>query len=224
MNEKKKPCSDSKDKKDINIPNTNQNNSDCEVNKAKKSKFVLSIYVPLFFLITLIVILILYFIYLFFLEPNIGDSRTSSLIQFVFNIGIASLAFFTGQSSTIKRAKADATNKWLPAAEIACNELITIRSTANRIERLQGTSCDILDKIFPQNSDLDAIKGVILKQCGFCKENTKSIKNHIENNLKDWTVFIRNNCEDDCNTILCNLQRRLDELEENRPLEIAKNC
>lgn len=87
---------------------------------------------------------------------------------------------------------------WLPAAENACKQLITISRSAERMIHGQQQACDSLGCFLPEEptSDLVAARQAIKMQCDESAEKLRTLQAHVENAIAEWEVFIRNNCVD----------------------------
>ena len=138
------------------------------------------------------------------------------LTQVLFDLLLFAASLWFAFTISNKEAKKNATDKWLPAAETACNELLTMSTTTERMRLSQAKSCESLQLVFP---DIPAEKLAPVKQffeshCGQCRGNLTDLKNHVENSFRNWEVFITKNCEQaECQTIRSRLRERRNELD-----------
>ena len=110
-----------------------------------------------------------------------------------------------------KEARKAVTDKWLPAAETACNELLTIGATIERMRHRQIKTCEAIELVFPgvPPKELAPIRQIIRVRCDDCAGILGSLKDHVENSFRNWEVFINNNCEqDECEYIHSRLAER----------------
>jgi hypothetical protein len=128
--------------------------------------------------------------------------------QVMFSVFLTAASTWLGISINNKRARRDATGKWLPAAETACKQLLTLSATAERMKRTQARACTAVDPLLPQGDPrFDALKVVVELQCRETAEKLATLRDHIENAISHWQVFIGANCEGaDCVLIEARLQ------------------
>jgi hypothetical protein len=127
----------------------------------------------------------------------------------MFSVFLTAASTWLGISVNNKRARHDATAKWLPAAETACKQLLTLSSTAERMKRTQAQACNALDPIISDGDQkvLKPLKVLIGLQCRENAEKMATLRDHIENSISHWQVFIGANCEGpECNIIDQRLQ------------------
>jgi hypothetical protein len=147
----------------------------------------------------------------------IGVSPTSynPLTQVLFDIMLTATSIWTGDALSKTLAEKRATEKWIPAAEMVCNELLTMSATTERMCRKQSQTNQSLEVGLPntiQDMPLPA-KQLMNMRCGYCSENLEYLKNHIENSYRNWDIFISNNCDEkDCDEIHKRLNERRDTL------------
>ncbi len=124
--------------------------------------------------------------------------------QLLFSILLFAGSLWFGNQVSLSRAKRAATEKWLPAAETACKDLLTIASTAERMRRTQGGICANIDPLIPEE-DKDKLKGLkqlIDNQCHETASNLSTLRSYIDTAVSNWKVFIAANCEGtDCELI-----------------------
>lgn len=136
-------------------------------------------------------------------------------MQIMFSVFLTAVSTWLGVSINNKRARRDATAKWLPAAETACKQLLTLSSTAERMKRTQAQACGVIEPLMapdqPPNSA--AIRALVGNQCRETAEKLATLRDHIENSISHWQVFIGANCEgDECQIIDDRLQSCRDRL------------
>ncbi len=147
----------------------------------------------------------------------IGVSPTSynPLTQVLFDIILTATSVWAGDALSKTLAEKRATEKWIPAAEMVCNELLTMSATIERMCRMQSKTNQLLEVGLPnmiQDTPLPAKQSINMR-CGYCSENLEYLKNHIENSYRNWNIFISNNCEGkDCDEIHQRLNERRDTL------------
>lgn len=123
--------------------------------------------------------------------------------QILFSVFLTAASTWFGIAINNKKARRDATSKWLPAAETACKQLLTLSSTAERMKRTQALACSAIDPLIPPGSaDLVPIRVLVGIQCRETGEKLATLRDHIENSISHWQVFIGSNCEgDECRVI-----------------------
>lgn len=129
--------------------------------------------------------------------------------QIMFSLFLAATSTWLGISVNNKRARRDATAKWLPAAETACKQLLTLSSTAERMKRTQAQTCNAIDPILSgvDENTSKPLKAFMGLQCRETSEKLATLRDHIENSISHWQVFIGSNCEgDECRLIDARLQ------------------
>jgi hypothetical protein len=135
--------------------------------------------------------------------------------QIMFSIFLTVASTWFGISVNNKRARHEATAKWLPAAETACKQLLTLSATAERMRRTQARACDTIDPIIADGDSkaMNPVKALIRLQCQETSEKLANLRDHIENAFSLWQVFIGTNCEgDECALIDARLQERRQQL------------
>jgi hypothetical protein len=102
-----------------------------------------------------------------------------------------------GLARNTKEIERRVTGKWIPAAEMVSNELLTMTATIERMCRKQSNVSQSLKKRFPNTPDdtMAPIEDFIGSRCGYCSEKLEDLKNHIENSCLNWDVFIGANGE-----------------------------
>jgi len=124
--------------------------------------------------------------------------------QIMFSVFLTAASTWLGVSINNKRARRDATAKWLPAAETACKQLLTLSATTERMKRTQAQACNAVDPIISEGDQksLKALRVLIALQCRETAEKLATLRDHIENGISLWQVFIGTNCEgDECSLI-----------------------
>jgi hypothetical protein len=117
------------------------------------------------------------------------------LAQVLFSILLAGVSIWLGIALNTSSAKREAAAKWLPAAETACKQLLTISNTAERMRMTQRNACSALDPILPSSSRSEPIRQMVEMQCRETAEKLATLRDHVENGVSHWQVFIANNCE-----------------------------
>lgn len=129
--------------------------------------------------------------------------------QIMFSVFLTAASTWFGISVNNKRARHDATAKWLPAAETACKQLLTLSATAERMKRTQTQACDTIDPVISDGDPktMKPLKALIGLQCRETSEKLATLRDHIENSISHWQVFIGTNCEgSECALIDARLQ------------------
>lgn len=130
-------------------------------------------------------------------------------VQILFSVFLTAASTWLGISINNKRAKRDATAKWLPAAETACKQLLTLSATAERMKKTQVQSCSTIDPLIPDDGsgNMKPLKAIVALQCRETAEKLATLRDHIENSISHWQVFIGTNCEgNECQIIDQRLQ------------------
>lgn len=88
--------------------------------------------------------------------------------------------------------------RWLPAAQNACYELVTMSAEAKRLQESHERACEAMAKVFPDISKnkLEKMKALIGLKCHTCAENMTNLRNRIDNGLKQWETFVDYNCKE----------------------------
>jgi hypothetical protein len=117
--------------------------------------------------------------------------------EIMFSVFLTAASTWLGISVNNKHARHDATAKWLPAAETACKQLLTLSATAERMKRTQAQVCDTIDPIISDGDQqaMKPLKALIQLQCRETSEKLATLRDHIENSFSLWQVFIGTNCE-----------------------------
>jgi len=120
------------------------------------------------------------------------------LVDMLFKVFIAAFSISTGLAINEKRIRRNETNRWMPAAESACKELITISKTANRLKNYQGTLCNQMEMLLGSNISFEAtnaLKALLRNRCDSCSNGLANIKNHLDKAAEDWRLFLTANCD-----------------------------
>lgn len=145
------------------------------------------------------------------------------LTQVLFDLLLLAASVWFGITFSSKEARKNATDRWLPAAETACNELLTMSATADRMYLKQAKVCKSIEPLFsdiPLDNLAPVIKHVVKMHCEDCADNLENLKNHIENSFRNWEVFINNNCDvGECEYI----HERLNERKETLTTSLYKD-
>lgn len=139
----------------------------------------------------------------------------TALTQVLFDVLLMLVSIWIGKLLSDEDVAKAATEKWLPAAEMVCNELLTMSATTERLCRKQSSLRETLQDVFPSmpRDTLNPIERFVHVRCGHCSEGLENLKNHIENSYNNWALFINVNCEEEeCQKIHERLRKRRDEL------------
>jgi hypothetical protein len=137
------------------------------------------------------------------------------LTQVLFDILLLGVSIWIGKLLSDEEVARAATAKWLPAAEMVCNELLTMSATTERLCRKQSSLRESIHEVFPSmpKDTLSPIERFVHVRCGHCSEGLENLKNHIENSFNNWALFININCdEQECQKIFERLKKRREEL------------
>lgn len=131
-----------------------------------------------------------------FLWRLIFGESLSDLENTLFNILLTAASAWV--SYLIARPEADraAKQRWLPFAENACTQLITIASTAERMRRQQKARCGTLGAFAdPELPPAKTLVQVIDVQCSEAAERLAQLRDQIKDARRSWESFIRTHCE-----------------------------
>jgi len=118
------------------------------------------------------------------------------LVQFLVSLLLTAASIWFGVSVNNRAARKEAAKAWLPAAETACKQLLTISATAARMRATEAQSCKSLEPLLPTGgTDCKPIKQLLEIQCRETSEKLAMLKDHIDNAVSHWEVFIGNNCD-----------------------------
>jgi len=119
--------------------------------------------------------------------------------QILFNILLFGAALWFANEQNTEKARKEASSKWLPAAEGACKQLITIAHIVSRMRTNQKASCSKIDPLIPEaiSSECKSLKHFFELQCKETGEDFSTIKNQLDNAISHWEMFIAENCESD---------------------------
>ena len=124
--------------------------------------------------------------------------------QLLFSILLFMAALWFGTQLNTRQARRAATDKWLPAAETACKDLLTISITAERMRRTQKGICSNIEPLIPAE-DKEKFRGLNLlidNQCRETASNLSTLRSSIDTAVSNWKVFIAANCDGaDCDII-----------------------
>jgi hypothetical protein len=121
----------------------------------------------------------------------------SAPVQLMFSVFLTAASTWFGVSINNKRARREATGKWLPAAETACKTLLTLSVTAERMKRTQAQACSAIEPVVADSDQnvVKPVKALIDLQCRETAEKLATLRDHIENAISTWQLFIGTNCE-----------------------------
>ena len=155
-------------------------------------------------------------IYLVAAYPN----SFTPLAQVLFSVMLAGFSVWLGIALASKDASKEAAGKWLPAAETAVKQLITISFSIQRMRVVQKMACE--NQAAPPNKRMFEI------QCKETSEKLATIRDMIDNAASTWEVFIANNCEkrqcDDIGRRVDSTRERLKEDIESDFPKTAPQC
>lgn len=161
------------------------------------------------FLIVLVLLVVPTYIVLY--HPQYHNA----LAQVLFDLLLFAASLWFAVNISTREAEKEATSRWLPAAETACNELLTMIATIATMRSKHVNACESVGKIFPNvpAEQLEPVVYFMKTRCGECAANLGSIRNHVENSFRNWEVFIVNNCEESqCEHIHSRLEKTKSEL------------
>lgn len=124
--------------------------------------------------------------------------------QVLFSILLCIASVWFGIFVNTAKARKEATAKWVPAAESACKQLLTISATAERMKRTLVQSCKDIEISLPnmEEKEYAPFKCMVGMQCRETGEKLATLRGHVENAVSHWQVFIGANCEgDECGQI-----------------------
>ncbi len=144
---------------------------------------------------------------------------TTELERAFFSFFLAIFSTWLGYlyDSYINKAKeeTDFLQRWLPAAQNACYELVTMSAEAKRLKEAHERACEAMAKVFPDISKkkLEKMKALIGLKCHTCAENMTNLTNRIDNGLKQWETFVDYNCKEPiCKRIHKAINKRKEEV------------
>ena len=117
--------------------------------------------------------------------------------QILFSVLLFGVSTWFGYSINYEKARKEATAMWVPAAEVSCKQLLTISATAERMKRTQASACQNIEP-FLQGVDpkqVAPVRSLVKIQCEETAEKLASLRDHVENAISHWQVFIGCNCE-----------------------------
>ena len=137
------------------------------------------------------------------------------LAQVLFSVLLAGASIWFGISLNDKQARKEAARQWLPAAETACKQLLTISNTAERMRLTQTRACNSIEPLLPKGeTPLHPIRQMVEVQCRETAEKLATLRDHIDSAVSHWEVFIANNCErGECDAIAYRIAQVREALE-----------
>ena len=135
----------------------------------------------------------------------------NQLSDFLTNMLVAVFAILLGSSLNEKKITKAATDKWMPAAESACKELIVIASSVERIQEGHGLICGQIDRYLPTAEEgQPPVRLLLESKCKHCGAELSTVKSQVNKAISDWETFLGSNCESkECEQI----QNRLKEFK-----------
>jgi hypothetical protein len=117
--------------------------------------------------------------------------------QVLFSILLFGASIWFSYELNNAKAKKEASSKWLPAAEGAAKQLMTMSHTVDRMRTRQSSACGkIKPLITPERTtDCKALEHFFGIQCEESAENLSTIKNQLDEAASQWDMFINENCE-----------------------------
>jgi len=134
------------------------------------------------------------------------------LAQVLFSIMLAGFSVWLGVAFASKDASKDAAGRWLPAAEAAVKQLITISATVDRMRYVQRLACD--------SQEAAPSRRVFETQCRENSEKLATIRDMIDNATATWEIFIANNCE---KTQCDDIGRRIEITKKRLSADLARD-
>ena len=157
-----------------------------------------------------------------------APDQYNPLVNSLFDVLLVIAAALLGYLISQKKAKSDGTSRWLPAAEAACNSLLTISYDAERMRLKQRRWCQKASPIFSSLSDEERpkVEFCFSTQCDEIADDLSSIRTYVDNAYEQWRSFIRENCEEgQCEIINENLTQREATLQSTLdPNDSSRSC
>ena len=128
---------------------------------------------------------------------ELTDTDRSVAIDVLFNVLLtfagAVVAFTLQQPAAERRAR----KQWLPFAESACVDLVTIGAEAERMRRVQRSYCGSIRSLLPEEQveQLAPIVALVDQHCQGAAEKLVSVRDRLGKARRDWEGFIRNHCD-----------------------------
>jgi hypothetical protein len=154
----------------------------------------------------------------------------NALTAFLLSVGLSAISIWTSYDIASWSGQMTADKKWLPAAEGACNRLLTLRCHVKKFERrLLDTCCQSTTQLPELNQPENrATKIFVDQQCNNGATQLADIANQLDSAYQDWDRFIRQNCQEgECDGIFkalnqtrMRLEREIAQCSSPRP-EVA---
>lgn len=138
--------------------------------------------------------------------------KYNDLTNILFNVLLCVVSVWLSMLLQKPAAQREARKYWLPFAESACNDLVTIGAAAERMRRHQRIYCGKIKSLIApaEQKRLEPVLALVDAQCSGAAEKLSALRDQIRGARRDWEGFIRNHCE---GTECALIQQRLDELE-----------
>lgn len=156
-------------------------------------------------------------VFLLFILPilltAISPTSYNALAQVLLSLLLTIASVWAGDAVSRSRQDKQATEKWIPAAEMVSNELLTMTASIERMCRARSEANEKLEMFMPDGPQEapSLAKEIVKMRCGDCSEKMEYLKNHVDNSYRNWDIFISSNCdEQQCSEI----HRRLKEREK----------
>jgi hypothetical protein len=143
-----------------------------------------------------IIVLIIFLLPLFLVAVN--PDNYNPLAQVLMDLALFGASVWFGYTISNKEAEKRVTDKWLIAAENACNELTAMRESAKTMRLKQDSIFNLIEKIIPgiPNPKLDPLKELVEFNCRGCAIHIADLQNRIENIRQGYSIFVEANCDD----------------------------
>ena len=162
----------------------------------------------IFFIIaSIIVLLVIYYsIYLSIKKQK----QLNTFVQTMLQIVLCLSSIYLGYIFNANHLKQQATEKWLPAAESACNDLLSLQSSIRRLYDNQEAACNTMTPLFDKSKEKDRTIQILIKQqCDNSQSNLMTMEDQVENTIDLWLRFIESNClQNECDRIQKSIDKR----------------
>ncbi len=111
------------------------------------------------------------------------------LVDMLFSVILCTVSIGVGLSLNKRLIAQEATNHWMPAAESACKDLITIQATVSRLQNSHNRVCSQLEKFLPPENK-EPLKALLESKCTNCGNQLATVIDHLHKAVQDWEVFL----------------------------------
>lgn len=145
--------------------------------------------------LSILIVLMLIVIPCYLIVKRPGEYNVVS--QVLFSVLLCGASAWFGISVNSERARKEATAKWVPAAETACKQLLTMSAGVERMKQTLEESCKRMEPVLPalDEKELSGLKCLVEMQCKETCEKLATLRDHVESAVSHWEVFIGANCE-----------------------------